>query len=102
MTPRHLAALVLLVAGVAVLVLTALALVVLPAPYLRLHALSCATSLGAPLVVLALAVETGPGRAAAKLLVIGALLAAGGTVTTMAIGRATVLLEEAQPKESGH
>jgi hypothetical protein len=39
----------------AVLLLSALALVVLPRPYERLHALSPATSLGAPLVALALA-----------------------------------------------
>ncbi|PYC61039.1 hypothetical protein C7C46_33830, partial [Streptomyces tateyamensis] len=65
------------------------------APYLRLHALSPASSLGAPLISLALAVETGPGRGAAKLLVIGALLAVGGTVTTMAIGRTTLRREEA-------
>ncbi|PYC70612.1 hypothetical protein C7C46_27270 [Streptomyces tateyamensis] len=92
---RHQIALVLLVAGVAVLLLAGLALLRLPAPYLRLHALSPASSLGAPLIALALAVETGPGRGAAKLLVIGALLAVGGTVTTMAIGRTTLRREEA-------
>ncbi len=101
MTPRHLIALALLGAGTAVLVFSALALAVLPGPYRRLHALSCATSLGGPLVVVSVAVDTGPGRAAVKLLVIGALLVAGGTVTTTAIGRATVLLEKPQPKELG-
>ncbi|MQS16870.1 monovalent cation/H(+) antiporter subunit G [Streptomyces kaniharaensis] len=87
---RHVVALVLLCAGTAALLLAAAGLVVLPGPYLRLHALSPAATLGAPLVALALAVDTGPGRAAAKLLVIGLLLAAGGTVTTMAVARATV------------
>ncbi|MFH9347738.1 monovalent cation/H(+) antiporter subunit G [Kitasatospora sp. NPDC017646] len=97
MTPRHTLALVLLVAGTAALLLAALALAVLPGPYLRLHALSPAAALGAPLVALALAVDTGPGRAAVKLLVIGLLLAAGGTVTTMAVARTTVRAErEAQ------
>ncbi|MFF8772592.1 monovalent cation/H(+) antiporter subunit G [Kitasatospora sp. NPDC015120] len=86
---RHTLALVLLCAGAAALLLAAVGLAVLPGPYLRLHALSPAGTLGAPLVALALAVETGPGRAAAKLLFIGLLLAAGGTVTTMAVGRAT-------------
>lgn len=89
MTARHIAALVLLVPGVAVLLLAALALLVLPGPYARLHALSPAGSLGAPLVALALAVETGAGRAAVKLLVIAALLAGGGAATSTAVGRAT-------------
>lgn len=93
MTGRHTVALVLLCAGTAALLLSALALIVLPGPYLRLHALSPAAALGAPLVALALAVDTGPGRAAAKLLVIGLLLAVGGTVTTMAVARTTVLAE---------
>ena len=98
MTPRHLCALVLLAAGTAALLLSALALVVLPAPYDRLHALTPATSLGVPLVALALAVETGPGRAAVKLLVVAALVAAGGPATTMAIGRA---LHHEQTPRSG-
>ncbi|MCQ4042692.1 cation:proton antiporter [Streptantibioticus rubrisoli] len=89
MTVRHVCALVLLVLGVAVLLLSAAALIALPRPYGRLHALTPATSLGLPLVALALAVETGPGRSAVKLLVIAALTAVGGAVTTMAIGRAT-------------
>ncbi|MFD0279441.1 cation:proton antiporter [Kitasatospora sp. NPDC127111] len=87
---RHLLALALLCAGTAALLLAAVALAVLPGPYLRLHALSPAATLGAPLVALALAVDTGPGRAAVKLLVIGLLLAAGGTITTMAVARTTV------------
>lgn len=94
MTVRHLLALALLVTGCAVLLLSAAALVLLPGPYRRLHALSPAGALGAPLVALALAVETGPGRAALKLLSIGVLLAAGGTVTTMALGRLTVRMDE--------
>ncbi|MCG6494212.1 monovalent cation/H(+) antiporter subunit G [Kitasatospora sp. A2-31] len=93
---RHTAALVLLCAGTAVLLLSAVALAVLPGPYLRLHALSPASTLGAPLVALALAVDTGPGRAALKLLVIGLLTAAGGTVTTMAVARTTVRTEAAR------
>jgi monovalent cation/proton antiporter MnhG/PhaG subunit len=89
MTIRHICALVLLVAGTAVLALSALAFLVLPRPFGRLHALAPATSLGAPLIALALAVQSGPGRAAVKLLVIAALIAVGGPVTTMAVGRAT-------------
>ncbi|MFD9685000.1 monovalent cation/H(+) antiporter subunit G [Kitasatospora sp. NPDC059146] len=98
---RHVLAVVLLCAGTAVLLLSALALVVLPGPHLRLHALSPAATLGAPLVALALAIDTGPGRAAVKLLVIGALLAAGGTVTTMAIGRTTLRAEQHSDRGAG-
>ncbi|MEU9040668.1 MULTISPECIES: monovalent cation/H(+) antiporter subunit G [unclassified Kitasatospora] len=96
---RHVLALVLLCAGTAALLFAALALAVLPGPYLRLHALSPAAALGAPLVALALAVDTGPGRMAVKLLVIGLLSAVGGTVTTMAVARATVRVEAAREAE---
>jgi monovalent cation/proton antiporter MnhG/PhaG subunit len=95
---RHSCALALLVAGVAVLVLSALALAVLPGPYMRLHALAPATSLGLPLVCLALAVETGPGRAAAKLVFIGLLAAVPGPVTSITIGRAVAQAEGLIPK----
>ena len=90
---RHILALALLTAGTAALLLAAAAVLRLSGPYRRLHALSVASTLGAPLVALALAVDTGPGRAAGKLLVIAVLSAAGGTVTTMAIGRTTTLAE---------
>jgi multicomponent Na+:H+ antiporter subunit G len=89
MEARHVCSLVLLFAGVGTLLLSVFVFTVLPRPYARIHALSTATSLGAPLVALALAVEAGPGRSAVKLLVIGALIALSGPVTTMAIGRVT-------------
>lgn len=91
---RHAVALGLGTAGSAALVLAAVAVVLLPGPFARLHALACAGSLGAPLVALGVAVDAGPGRAAVKVLVIGVLLAVGGTVTTMAIGRVTVLAHD--------
>ncbi|RKN40845.1 cation:proton antiporter [Streptomyces hoynatensis] len=87
MEVRHVFALVLLACGVAVLLLAGLALLVLPGPYARVHALSPATSLALPLVCLALALDTGPGRQALKLLFIGLLGALSGPVTTLAIGR---------------
>ncbi|WEO99521.1 monovalent cation/H(+) antiporter subunit G [Streptomyces sp. FXJ1.172] len=89
MTVRHVCALVLLVAGTGVLLLSALSLTALARPFARLHALTPATTAGVPLVALALAVETGPGRAAVKLLLIAVIVAFGGAVTAMAIGRAT-------------
>ena len=100
MTARHVCALVLLAAGTGVLLLSAVGLVVLPGPFQRLHALTPASTVGAPLVVLATAVETGPGRAALKLLVIAVIVAFGGAVTAMAIGRATALDERLLGEDS--
>ncbi|MFI2200345.1 cation:proton antiporter [Streptomyces sp. NPDC020192] len=100
MTARHVCALVLLVAGTGVLLLSAVGLVALPRPYQRLHALSPATTVGLPLVALALAVETGPGRAAVKLLLVAVIVAIGGAVTAMAIGRATAQHERLLRKDS--
>lgn len=99
MSGRHIAALVVLVAGSAVLLVSAAALLRLPGPHARIHALSGAGSVGAPLAVLAAAVETGPGRAAAKLAVIALLLMVGGTVATMAVGRLNALLSEPRHAE---
>ncbi|MFF7983188.1 cation:proton antiporter [Streptomyces sp. NPDC007901] len=102
MTVRHVCALVLLAAGTGVLLLSAVGLVALPGPFQRLHALTPASTVGVPLVALAMAVETGPGRAALKLLVIAVVVALGGAVTAMAIGRATAqherLLREDSPE----
>jgi multicomponent Na+:H+ antiporter subunit G len=86
---RHVIALTLLACGTAALLLSALALVVLPGPGARLHALSPSTTLGAPLVCLALALDAGPGRAAVKLLFVGVVSALCGPVLTAVIGRTT-------------
>ncbi|MFI8521856.1 monovalent cation/H(+) antiporter subunit G [Streptomyces sp. NPDC085481] len=99
MAARTICATVLLVAGVGVLLLAVLALRVLPGPYARLHALSAATSLGAPLVVLALAVDEGPGRRAAALVVTAVIIGVGGTLTTLALGRSTAQYEGRVPRE---
>jgi multicomponent Na+:H+ antiporter subunit G len=80
-------AVALLVCGAAALLLAALALLALPTPYARLHALAPAGSLGVPLICLALALDAGPGRAAVKLLFIGALTAVSGPVISIVIGR---------------
>jgi multicomponent Na+:H+ antiporter subunit G len=93
MDARHMCALALLAAGCAAVLLAAAALLVLPTPYARLHALSPASSLGVPLVCLALALDAGPGRAAVKLLFIGALTALAGPVLSIVIGR-TMLRED--------
>ncbi|WP_327287150.1 cation:proton antiporter [Streptomyces sp. NBC_01198] len=95
MTWTHGLALALLCCGCAALLLAAAALAVLRSPYARLHALAPATSLGVPLICLALAVDAGAGRLAAKLLVIGALTAVSGPVTTIVVGRTMVHEDEA-------
>jgi multicomponent Na+:H+ antiporter subunit G len=98
MDVTHAVALALLGCGVAVLLLSALALLVLPGPYGRLHALSPAGSLGVPLVSLALALDAGPGRAAVKLLFIGALTALTGPALAIVIGR-TIARETEEDRE---
>ncbi|GHD98501.1 cation:proton antiporter [Streptomyces alanosinicus] len=100
MAVRHVCALVLLVAGTGVLLVSAAGLVALPRPYQRLHALTPASTVGAPLVALALAVESGPGRAAVKLVLVAVIVAFGGAVTAMAIGRATAQHEHLLRRDS--
>ncbi|MEU9716445.1 monovalent cation/H(+) antiporter subunit G [Streptomyces sp. NPDC047976] len=85
----HLAAHVLLWAGVACFLVSAAALPFLPPGLARLHALAPAGGLGTPLIACAVALEQGLGRAAGKTLLIGLLLAAGSTVTTIAVAKAT-------------
>lgn len=94
MGATHVCALILLAAGTAAVLLAAVALLVLPTPYARLHALSPASSLGIPLICLALALDAGAGRQAVKLLFIGALTAVSGPVLSIVIGR-TMLREDA-------
>ncbi|MFJ3233989.1 monovalent cation/H(+) antiporter subunit G [Streptomyces sp. NPDC086787] len=91
---RHIVVLVLLWAGVACMVLSAVAVVRLRDTVLRLHGLAPASCAGVPLVAAAVAVEQGVSRAAVKTLLIGLLFAAGGTVTTIAVARASAQAEE--------
>ncbi|MGW5353173.1 monovalent cation/H(+) antiporter subunit G [Streptomyces sp. NPDC004031] len=90
MSATHVLALALLWCGAAALLLAAVALAVLPTAYGRLHALAPATGLGVPLLCLGLAVDAGAGRAAVKLLVVGALTAVSGPVVTIVIGRTMI------------
>ncbi|MFD7258210.1 monovalent cation/H(+) antiporter subunit G [Streptomyces sp. NPDC059874] len=101
MDPRTVCATVLLAAGTAVLLFAVLAFRTLPRPYARLHALAPGTSLGAPLTLLALAVDAPPGRGAVKFLVIAALMVLGGTLTTLAVGRVTAEHEGRLSGDSG-
>ncbi|MCE4946653.1 cation:proton antiporter [Streptomyces sp. VTCC 41912] len=94
MTPHHVIVLVLLWSGVGCMLLSAVAVLRLRGSLMRLHALAPASVAGVPLIAASVAVEQGAGRAAAKTLFIGLLFAVGGTVTTIAIGRATRQTEE--------
>jgi multicomponent Na+:H+ antiporter subunit G len=96
MDVRHGFALALLFCGAGALLLSALALLALPTPYTRLHALAPSSTLGVPLLCLALALDAGAGREAVKLLFVGALTAVSGPVIAIVIGR-TMASEGEQP-----
>ncbi|MEU2232516.1 cation:proton antiporter [Streptomyces vietnamensis] len=98
MTPHHVVVLVLLWTGTAAVLLSAAAVLRLRGTLTRLHALAPASCVGMPLIAAAVAVEQGAGRAAAKTLFIGLLFAVGGTVTTIAVGRAAVRSGEAEER----
>lgn len=104
MSAAHALVLALLWAGVACVLVSALALHRLGGTFPRLHALAPASCLGVPLIAVAVAVDQGAGRAAVKTLVIGLLFAAGGTAGTVAIGKAATQAAEqggAEPGEPG-
>ena len=80
---------VLLALGSGVIVASCLSALALRNVQERLHALSPVTSLGAPLVGLALAVYNGWGLTTAQMLFIVALLAGAGPVLAAATARAS-------------
>lgn len=102
MSAGHVAALVLLWAGIAVTVLSCLGALSARRVYFRLHYLSPATSIGAPLAGLALAVANGWGLTTAGILFIVFLLAITGPVIEASTGRATAqrdgLIDEESPE----
>lgn len=98
MAVAHVSASVLLWLGVTCLLAGAGALVLLRGSLERLHALAPANGLGVPLIACAVALEQGAGRAAVKTLLIGLLFAVGGTVTTIAVGKATTDEQKGRPR----
>lgn len=91
----------LLAAGVLVVLVSAAGLLLGGGLLDRLHYLTPASSVGVPLVVVALALEQDhPGRATVKLVLIGLLLTAGGPVVSMATGRAAALARGTTDRES--
>jgi multicomponent Na+:H+ antiporter subunit G len=79
---------VLLVAGITGVAVGCLGLLLARDTYLRLHYLGPASSLGAPLIIAALAIHEGLSLSAVKLVLIGVLLIGSGAVTVAAFGRA--------------
>lgn len=74
--------------GCACMVLACVGTAVVPNVYDRLHFVAVAATIGAPLLVTALAVAASSWRSALKLLLIAALLAATGPATAAVTARA--------------
>jgi monovalent cation/proton antiporter MnhG/PhaG subunit len=87
-TVRHIIALVLLVAGVAVILLSCLGVLVAPGAYEKLHFAAPASSLGGLLVGAGLAVEAAAFTPAFKDVFTVIVLAVTGPVVTTATARA--------------
>ena len=87
MSAAYVASRALLVAGVAVIVASSCAAFSMKNVVNRIHYLTPITSLGGPLVGLALAVENGWGLATAQILFIVFLLALAGPALAAATGR---------------
>jgi multicomponent Na+:H+ antiporter subunit B len=94
--------LVLYMAGVAVMVAAALGALVPRRIYGRLHFLTPMTSLGAPLIGLALAIQNGWGLVTGEILLIVALQAVTGPVLATAAGRVSAQAEGLVSKERHH
>lgn len=93
---RHIIALVLLVAGVTVIVLSCLGVLVVPGAYQKLHFAAPASSLGAVLVGAGLAVEAAVFTPAFKDVFTVLVLAVTGPVVTTATARAVRARDQRQ------
>lgn len=93
MTAGYVASRALLIAGVAVIVVSSCAAFSMKHVVNRLHYITPITSLGGPLVGLALAVENGWGLTTAMILFIVFLLALAGPALASATGRLTAQRE---------
>lgn len=99
MSARDLVSDVLLWLGCGGLVVAALGAVLAQDVRDRLHHVAMATVVAAPLVVVSLAVAAPSWRSALKLLVIGALVALSGPITTAATARALATREDGSPAD---
>jgi len=91
---------VLLFTGVAVAVLACLGALAVGDFYTRLHFITPVTSLAAPLIGLALAIDNGWGLTTAQILFVVFLLAVTGPQLEAATGRVAAQREGIVPKES--
>lgn len=91
---------VLLYSGVAIGVLSCVGALAVRDLYTRLHFLTPVTSLAAPLIGLALAIENGWGLTTAEILFVVFLLAITGPQLEAATGRVAAQREGLVPKES--
>ena len=94
------AVLVLCAAGIAVVVASALGAAVMCKAYNRMHFISPATSLGAPLIGAALGIENGWGLTTGLIVLIVGLLALTGPALEAATGRVAAQREGLLPEES--
>jgi multicomponent Na+:H+ antiporter subunit G len=83
----HVLALVLYFAGIAVVAASSVAALALPHTLDRMHTVTPATSLGAPLIGLGIAVDQGWNLTTAEVLVICTLVALTGPIVASATGR---------------
>lgn len=79
---------VLLGLGVAIVVFSAVGTLLVPEPFTRLHFLAPASTLGVPLIVVAVVLQQGTTRTSLKVGVVGALMLVGQPAVTSATGRA--------------
>jgi monovalent cation/proton antiporter MnhG/PhaG subunit len=84
----HVAELVLLAIGAALVLLSAVGLLLVDEPFVRLHFLSPSSTLGAPLVCLAVMLDQGHSRTTAKVGVIAFLIVMAQPAVTATTGRA--------------
>jgi multicomponent Na+:H+ antiporter subunit G len=84
----HVVVIALLAAGVALVVLSALGVLLVTEPFVRLHFLAPASTLGGPLICLALMLDQGHTRTTAKIGVIAFLIVVVQPAVTAATGRA--------------
>lgn len=99
-TAEHDVVLGLLAAGAAIVVLSSVRAVLARGVYNRLHFISPVTSLAAPLIGLALAINSGWNLTTAQILFIVALLAVTGPVLEAATGRVAAQQDDLVPRES--
>lgn len=91
---------VLLFAGVAIVAVSAWAALLLRGVFVRLHYLSPVTSLGGPLIGIALGLENGWGLTTGLILLVVGLLAVSGPVVAVATTRVVAQREAVVLEES--